>query len=326
MACDCEGKRLRDLNTQATFDSAMTLAVDKAGIDEVLQMAITLLSPWTRNGSDIGYTTGNVGIGTTSPSTDLEVASATATITINRDLSTAALVLRNDVATPGAATEMGRLSFKGNDDGGGDSSYAQVRGSVTDDTAGLEDGFMTFHTSKAGSVTEQMRIDNLGNVGIGATVSPSANGDKVLFFGDNTADPTMGANTAGFYGKDVAGTVEAFAVDEAGNAAQLTPHNFTLFTPDPSFEYPWSYYSKNKFIGKEINADIFGALRALETLTGQTFIHLQDLPIDEKLDWNEVEDEKLEESILRRKRQDTAGEPVEDLYIKKSIPDWMKSL
>ncbi|MCP3683501.1 MAG: hypothetical protein GY861_12510 [bacterium] len=64
-----------------------------------------------------------------------------------------------------------------------------------------------------------------GCVGLGSIAAPTLNGNHVLYFADNTADPTMGLNTAGFYGKDVAGTVEAFAVDEAGNAAQLTPHN-----------------------------------------------------------------------------------------------------
>jgi len=63
-----------------------------------------------------------------------------------------------------------------------------------------------------------------GDLGIGTVAMPSAGGGKVLAFGDNAADPTMAANTAGFYGKDVSGTVEAFAIDEAGNAAQLTSH------------------------------------------------------------------------------------------------------
>jgi len=63
-----------------------------------------------------------------------------------------------------------------------------------------------------------------GDLGLGASSGPSANGGKVIFFGDNTADPTMAINTCGVYGKDVAGTVETFAVDEAGNATQLTPH------------------------------------------------------------------------------------------------------
>lgn len=64
-----------------------------------------------------------------------------------------------------------------------------------------------------------------GDVGIGSADSPTANSGKVLFMGDNAADPTMGNNSCGFYGKDVAGTVEAFAIDEAGNAAQLTSHD-----------------------------------------------------------------------------------------------------
>ena len=173
---------------------------------------------------------------------------------------------------------------------------------------------------------ERVRITSSGDVGIAATSEPSANGGAVLFFGDNAADPTMAANTAGFYGKDVAGTVEAFAVDEAGNAAQLTPHNFTLFTPNPSFEYPWSYYAKNKYIGREINVDLFGMIRAVENLTGEQFIYLQDLPASELSDWNVEQEKEVLRSVERRKKQQENKEIVENLYIKKSMPDWMKNL
>ena len=46
----------------------------------------------------------------------------------------------------------------------------------------------------------------------------------MLSFADNAGAPTMGANTSGLFGDDVAGTVEQFATDEDSNATQLTPH------------------------------------------------------------------------------------------------------
>jgi len=71
----------------------------------------------------------------------------------------------------------------------------------------------------------ELEFKGTGAIGIGnSNTWPSANDGKVLVFGDNAADPTMGADTAGIYAKDVTGTVEMFAVDEAGNVTQLSQH------------------------------------------------------------------------------------------------------
>ncbi len=72
-----------------------------------------------------------------------------------------------------------------------------------------------------------LQVTYAGDVLLGTTTAPSAGSGNVLVMGDNGGDPTMGTNTAGIYGKDVAGTVEMFAVDEAGNATQLSPHDET---------------------------------------------------------------------------------------------------
>jgi len=67
-----------------------------------------------------------------------------------------------------------------------------------------------------------------GNLLLGTTTSPTSAATKVLVLGDNAGEPVLGANTAAFYAADVAGTVEAFAVDEAGNQVQLTQHDVRL--------------------------------------------------------------------------------------------------
>jgi hypothetical protein len=45
--------------------------------------------------------------------------------------------------------------------------YAQISGGITSNTAGAESGVLAFYTRNAGALAEKMRVDNLGNVGIG---------------------------------------------------------------------------------------------------------------------------------------------------------------
>lgn len=74
-----------------------------------------------------------------------------------------------------------------------------------------------------------------------------------------------------------AGGAELKVRDEIGNITTLSPHNFKLFTPDPSYELPFSYYSRNDYIGKEINVDIYGAIEEIEKLSGKKFIYINDI-------------------------------------------------
>src|SRR6185436_5864164 len=79
------------------------------------------------------------------------------------------------------------------------------------------------------SSVERMRFDIVGNVLIGASVSPST-GTKALIFGDGTIPATMGSNTAAIYADDVGGTVEMFGINEAGQTTRLTGRT-TAYTP-----------------------------------------------------------------------------------------------
>lgn len=107
-------------------------------------------------------------------------------------------------------------------------------------------------------------IRSTKDVLIGTGNQPTANKGKVLAFGDNTADPTMGLNTAGFYGKDVGGTVEAFAIDEAGNAAQLTPH-------DPETG-EWIFFTKNVKTGRVLKVRMEAMMKQLDEVFGGGYI------------------------------------------------------
>ena len=121
---------------------------------------------------------------------------------------------------------------------------------------------------------------------IGGT-SFGASADAVLAIEASTAPTTSPTNTIQIFAVDVAGSHEARVRDEGGTTTTFSPHNFSLFQPEQSFEFPWSYYSRNDYLGKEINVDMFGVVRALEELTGKQFIFLRDL---EKQEWDSEKD------------------------------------
>jgi len=140
----------------------------------------------------------------------------------------------------------------------------------------------------AGTAIERMRLDRDGNFLIGTTTPPTGTMGKVLIVGDNAGNPTMGANTAGFYGSDVAGTVEAFAIDEADNQVQLTPHppDFLDTLPvDDAHRFPWVHRTSNRYLGKQITVDMEKLAYLVEQSTGEQLIYIEDTA--EVLDWDE---------------------------------------
>ena len=90
---------------------------------------------------------------------------------------------------------------------------------VTDDAAAGYDVFSPWVDVTAGNL--YWCVDTT----IGAAVWKQVDTPNVLVLGDNAGDPTMPAETAGFYAKEALGSVHAFAIDELGNAYQLTPHD-----------------------------------------------------------------------------------------------------
>ncbi len=123
-------------------------------------------------------------------------------------------------------------------------------------------------------------INNVPAIGLGATSDVNifravANVLKTndAFFLQNLATPSTLANSSGIFAQDVSSSSELFAIDEAGNTPQLTPHNFTLFNPDLSLSYPWSYYAKNDFLGIEIGVDIAQAIKDLQGITKKKYTY-----------------------------------------------------
>jgi hypothetical protein len=249
--------------------------------------------------------------------------------------------------------------------------FARVNGTPGDDDMPTE---LVFCTSADGSEApaERMHIFENGSVGINETgqtskklavtgdVRFSANvlASKLSWVNDSsfrvapgstdsdsklngplafkvTSEPTGITDCAEIYAKDVSTSAEMFVRDEAGNETQLSPHNFEMFEPDPSHTQPWSYTSKNAYIGKEVGVDMFGLVKAVEELSGKTLMYERDLPDEEVKDWyveqgriQAAREAKIAEWDASKEAEDgglSSDQPRPEPYTVKDPPDWLKS-
>lgn len=115
---------------------------------------------------------GDLGIGTNSPATSVEIARSNSSL--NDNIPTIRLT---DLDTSSASNQItGQVEFYTSDGTPGPAGVTSYIRSNTESTSGL--GALSFGTGQSGSATEKMRITSAGNVGIG-TSSP----DNVLDLG-----------------------------------------------------------------------------------------------------------------------------------------------
>jgi len=122
---------------------------------------------WLNTGDDIYYNNGNVGIGTDNPSSKLEIFET------GGEMQKTVLSIKNEISGDIKETSTADLDFFMKDNNY-TSNIPQARiGIIGTDVSGIENdaaGRLVFYTSDANltpALTERMRIDENGNVGIG---------------------------------------------------------------------------------------------------------------------------------------------------------------
>ena len=212
-----------------------------------------LKSNLTRNGTDLAFetnllyldvTNNRVGIGTSSPSTTLDVngtinassitgltslgvagtgTSALLTLTTTEASNSASpiLALKRNSGSPADQDKLGQLSFLGENDNDQEVEYGRIYSTIFDASDGTEDGKIQVQVMKAGTLSNSVRFEsegiflNTSNTIIfeGATAD---NYETTLTVVDPTADRTVQL-------PNVSGILAAYASD--GNNGQVLTTN-----------------------------------------------------------------------------------------------------
>lgn len=145
-------------------------------------------------------TSGNVGIGTTSPQENLHISSTAPTLEIEKrttggggSVDSLLKLTQSRTGASGIQTGSGsRIDFSFESTNGVEDIYAAIDAVVDDRTDGSEEGSLRFSTILNNSLSEQLRITAAGNVGIG-TSTPATLLD---IFSTATTTATLDTNSA----------------------------------------------------------------------------------------------------------------------------------
>jgi hypothetical protein len=192
---------------------------------------------------------GNVGIGTSSPSNELEVYGTGSP--------------RMAIRAPESISETPELGFQF---GTGANSSANVlallRAIPTQVDPSALKADLAFLTNAGDNATERLRITSAGNVSIGGNVDRATTvGTNALNIFDGTAPVGTLANGISLYSS----SGEAYVMDAAGNA--------TLFSPHDAETNEWIFKSKHTPSGKVLKIDVEKMLRFINDHFGLDAIH-----------------------------------------------------
>lgn len=118
--------------------------------------------------------------------------------------------------------------------------------------------------------TDNIYLAGWVNIDDGAIVGDSTTTpqDKSLGMVVRSGNPSTLANVAQLFAKDVSSSAELFAMDEAGNVTQLSPH-------DP-VTGEWIFYSQNVKTGRTVRIDMEKLVRAVEEISGKKFMQVSN--------------------------------------------------
>ena len=144
--------------------NAGTLDLSAQTVDVTLNAAVDALN-FDSNTLSIDASNNRIGIGTAAPGTLLHLESATTSKATVKNTGDSGTELIFDANRTSAGGFTGVNTFKWNG-----TSVAQIAGLTGTDTTDKDDGEIAIYTKPSGgSITERMRIDSSGKVGIGTT-------------------------------------------------------------------------------------------------------------------------------------------------------------
>ena len=197
---------------------------------------------------------GNCGIGTSSPGAKLDIENSTAPTLDNDTHAGEALFLRSG-GSDGDGNVQAVLAF-GKADSSSRRSGSAIASVQTDsdvDKVGI--GFYTSDSSSSSQTMDQrVLIDHVGN----------------MRFSDNGANPSASTNMAFIFNDGG----EMKVLDELGNTTTISPHNFELIPEGASEDMAWSHHSVKG--NKTVNVDMMKLARLVEQLTGEKLVYTEE--------------------------------------------------